>query len=134
MIYDVQNLYSDNQSLAESAGTYDSSNVIDKVAAGDIYSDPPFVVVKIGTACAGTGASLAVNLLTDSDPAFGRATTIPLVSTTGAANLTAGAELAKVRLPLGMKEYSKLQYVISGAALTAGTVTAAIVPQVDTNY
>ncbi|WP_196606771.1 Bbp16 family capsid cement protein [Pectinatus frisingensis] len=134
MIYDNELMFSDNQSLVEAVGTYDSTNVIDSGADGDTYSDPMFLFIKMGTAAVGTGASIAVNLLTDDDAAFGSATTIPILAATGVANLTQNAELTKMRLPLGMKQYKKLQYVISGAALTAGTITSALVPEVPTNY
>jgi hypothetical protein len=57
-----------------------------------------------------------------------------LITATAVASLTKNAVLVKERLPLGIQRYSKLQYIISGAALTAGTVTAAIVPEVPTNF
>lgn len=134
MIYDQETMFSDNQSLIQSAGTYDSTNTIDSGADGDTYSDPMFLFIKMGTAGVGSGASLAVNLLTDDDVAFGSPKTIPILAATGVANLTKNVELVKMRLPLGMQRYKKLQYTISGAALTAGTVTAALVPEVPTNY
>ena len=134
MIYDNDLMLSDNQSLINSTGTYDSTNVINSGADGDTYSDPMFLFIKMGTAAVGAGASLAINLLTDDDSAFGSAKTIPVLAATGVASLTKNVELVKMRMPLGMQQYKKLQYVISGAALTAGTITAALVDEVPTNY
>jgi hypothetical protein len=134
MIFDQETMYSDVQALTNSAGTYDSTNTIDAGADGDTYTNPMFLFVKLGAAAVGSGASMAINLLTDDDVAFGSPKTIPLITATAVASLTKNAVLVKERLPLGIQRYSKLQYIISGAALTAGTVTAAIVPEVPTNF
>lgn len=129
---DVQDLYSDAQVLT-STGNTDSTNVIDQLAAGDTYV-PNFVRISVNAAfTSGGAATLGVSLLTDDDPAFGTATTFPLVSTAALSALTTGAVLYQGRLPLGMKRYRKLVYAVGVAAMTAGKVDAVEVMDIATN-
>jgi len=133
MIWDVDNLYSDAQSMIVSTGTTNSTNTINQQADGDCYEDPPFIRIQVGTAFIGSGATIAINLVTDDDSAFGSSTTIPLVAATSVSSYSEGAVIYNGRLPLGLQQYHKLQYVVATAALTAGTITAGLVDEVDTN-
>lgn len=130
---DLLNTYSDAQDLAKAAGTYDSTNSIDQVVAGDTF-EPLFVRVKVNTAFASAGsATLSVNLVTDDNADYSAATTFPLVTAAPVANLTAGKVLYQGRIPLGMKQYHKLTYVIGTASMTAGKVDAFLTDVVPTN-
>ena len=132
MIRDVQTIYSDAQAVTNVGNTY-STNTIDQLAAGDTYV-PQFLRVRVNTAFTSGGAgTLAVNLVTDDDSGFGTATTIPLVGATALAALTAGKVLFQGRLPIGIKRYRKLQYVVGTAAMTAGKIDAEEVIDIPTN-
>ena len=110
-------------------GNNDSTNVIDQLAAGDAGKPPCLNIEITTTATSGGGATLAINLLTDSVSGFGSAVTIPLVAATAVANLTAGKVLYNGYLPQGLKRYCKLQYVVGTAVFTAGVINA--IPVVD---
>lgn len=132
MIRDVQTIYSDAQAIT-SVGNTDSTNTIDQLAAGDTYVQQ-FLRVRVNTAfTSGGSATLAVNLVTDDDPAFGSATTIPLVTATPVGSLTAKKVLFQGRLPIGIKRYRKLVYVVGTAAMTAGKIDAEEVIDIPTN-
>jgi len=132
MILDSQLIYSDAQAIT-SVGNTDSTNIIDQLSAGDAY-ESMFITIQVETAFTSAGAgTLAVNLLIDSDVAFGTATTVPLVAATALANLTDGKVLFKGRVPFGMKRYRKLQYVVGTAAMTGGKIDAMEVTDVQTN-
>jgi hypothetical protein len=130
---DLQNTYSDAQALT-STGNTDSTNIINQLAAGDTF-DAPFIRLKVNTTfTSGGSGTLAANLITDSDPAFGVApVTYPLFSTTALTSLTAGKVLYQGRLPIGMKQYHKVQWVVGTAAMTAGKVDAFLTDAVPTN-
>ncbi len=134
-MWDVQNLYSDAQSFASvSTGNTDSTNVINQLAAGDAYVDPAFLRIQVGTAfTSGGSATIAINLLTADNSSFTNATTFPIVPETAYTAFTAGKVLYQGRMPLGMKQYHKLVYVIGTAGTTAGTVTAGLRAEVPTN-
>lgn len=132
MIRDVQTIYSDAQAVTD-VGTTDSTNTIDQLAAGDTYV-PQFLRVRVNTAfTSGGSGTLAVNLVTDDASNFGSATTIPLVAATAVASLIANKVLFQGRLPIGIKRYRKLQYVVGTAAMTAGKIDAEEVIDIPTN-
>jgi len=129
---DVLNTYSDAQALV-TASSIDSTGVIDQLAAGDAY-EPAILKVKVNTAfTTSAGGTLAVNLLTDDAVGFGTATTFPLVPTTAVAALTLNKVLYQGRLPIGMKRYHKLVYVVGTGDMTAGKVDAFLTDVVATN-
>lgn len=128
MIKDAFNTYSTLQAVTATA---DSTNTIDQLKAGDAYSSM-WLRIKTDTAFAG-GTSLAVNLLTADDTAFStNLTTIPILAATAVASLTADTLLAEIRIPLGMRRYHKLNYVVVGT-MTAGTINSELVTDVPTN-
>jgi len=134
-IRDTATSYSKAQALsAMSVGNNNSTNDINQLAAGDAYDQPWLQLVIETLATSGGGATLAVNLITDSAPGYATApVTYPLVAAVALASLTAGAVLYRGMLPQGMKQYRKLQYVVGTAVFTGGTVTAAEYMDVQTN-
>ena len=129
---DVLNTYSDAQAIT-TLGNTDSTNVIDQLAAGDTF-EAPFIRLKVNTAFAtSAGGTLAINLLTDDAAGFGTATTFPLVPATAVSGLTLNRVLYQGRMPIGMKQYHKLQYVVGTGAMTAGKVDAFLTDVVATN-
>ena len=129
---DLLNTYSDAQAIT-ALGNTDSTNVIDQVAAGDTF-EAPFLRVKVNTAfTTSASGTLAVNLLTDDTVGFGTATTFALVPATAVTGLTLNKVLYQGRLPIGMKQYHKLQFVVGTGVMTAGKVDAFLTDVVATN-
>ncbi len=118
MIIDKQLEFSDGQAITASAA---SANYVDTGAAGNAYEELWFVV-QVATALAG-GTSLAVALETDDSAAFGAAKTLFATAAIPAASLTAGAQVAKVRVPPGAKRYLRANYTVVGP-FTSGSVDA----------
>lgn len=132
MIIDRFNEYSDAQDVTASAA---STNVVDLDAAGNIEGKPYYLHVKVNTSAAASGdATVTVALQTDSDEAFGSATTLWTSAAIGKAALTAGTEV--VRLPINgmpLKRYTRVYYTVATGPLTAGKFDAFLSADGDTN-
>jgi len=133
MIIDKELVFSENQSIAHAAGSFDSTVVVDAIADGGVY-DNVWLFLKISTAVVGSGASVEFALHTSND---GFGSDDDVLFTTGAigvADLTADTVIARVRVPLGLKQDIKMIYTVSGATTTAGSVYAAFVPDVNEGF
>jgi hypothetical protein len=144
MIEDALNMISDAQNLAQAAGTYLSDNSIDLGATGTVPGNlvGPLIddvgravnlellVQVIQTFTSGGAATLTVNVVTADNGAL--TTNLTVVATSGAialAKLIAGYQIP-VLLPAGItQEFIGLQFVIGTAAMTAGKVTATLLPK-----
>lgn len=141
MILSAELLLSDDQDLAQSAGSYASTNYIDLGAAGTPYgaaaalsNDPgpgtpvPLEVLITETFTSGGAATLSVALQMDDNTSFSSATTIKTSATFALADLTVGTNIfPDLFLPTGLTErYFRLNYTIGTAATTAGKITAGI--------
>lgn len=101
-----------------------STSYIDSTTASiklnDAYAGPAFWYVKTEAAFAGGAACTAeFQLQTSNDSAFLDSTTIT-VATSGAlltAALTANTFVAKKKLPLGMKRYTRTYMVVGGTGV-----------------
>ncbi|WP_422096889.1 Bbp16 family capsid cement protein [Variovorax sp.] len=134
MILDNQNLFSDDQAITATAA---STNVIDLGPTGTVPRSPSALTRDISkgtdipllvqvTEAFNNLTSLAVAVQTDSDSAFGSATTL-YTQTVVLADLTAGKRIALKTLPYGLtKRYVRLNYTVTGTAPTTGKVTAGI--------
>jgi hypothetical protein len=143
MILDTYSLLSDDQDLAQAAGTY-YSNVL------NLYGDPGYttsadapngVAQSLGkgypvellvqiteTFTSGGAATLVVSLEVDDNEGFASATTVVSSTTFALADLVAGTYLLPQHVPYGVNEqYVRVKYVIGTAATTAGKVTAGVV-------
>ena len=139
MIFDKQNLFSDDQAITTTAA---SENVIDLgalgTAAGPGGGNPPKTHYKAGSrgriVCRVSGAddfadltSLIVSVQVDDAVGFGSVETILTSETFLAAALVKGKVLLDVQVPSRVnKRYIRLNYTVDGTA-TAGRVTAGIV-------
>lgn len=146
MHFDQQNLFSDNQSVVLAlAGTALSTNTIDlgetgkNSLGGTQISDPgrapkADILVQVTETVVGAGASLEAQLVMADDAALTSGLTVIQSSgAVGVANLKAGYQF-RLSVPPGItKRYVGLKYVDSGAATTAGKVTAGIVFDKQTN-
>jgi hypothetical protein len=143
MLLDNQNLVSNNQSLVQAAGTYLSDFSIDLGATGTIpglggspnsdpgKSDIEFIAQIVQTFTSGGAATLQVNLVMADDAAL--TTNLVVLESTpvlALATLVAGYQFRLGhQLPVGItKRYIGLQYIIGTAAMTAGKVTAGVIP------
>lgn len=125
MILDSQTRFSDAQSIAAAAGTVASTNYYDTGAAADVgIGQEEYLVISVGTAVAGAGASVQFALQSDDNSSFSSPTTFPLTNAIGVASLTANSVQYRGRLPIGLERYIRVAYIISGATTTAGTATA----------
>lgn len=133
-IQDADLTFSDAQNLAQAAGTYDSTNVLDLQAATRFGARVPVLEIIVETAfTTGAGGTLAVNLLTSDASNFSSPVTYALLAATAAATLVDGYLIYRAPLPMGVKEFNKLQYVIGTGAMTAGKVDAHIILDAQTN-
>lgn len=128
MIMDTQTEFSVLQSIAAAAGDVVSTNIYDTGAAADVgIGEEDYLIVRIGTAVVGAGATVQFVLQTATDAAFTTPVEYPLTAAVGVANLTANSTQVKARLPIGLRRYLRVVYRIAGATTTAGTASAFVV-------
>jgi hypothetical protein len=136
MLFDTENLFSEEQALTASAA---STNVVD---FGTSNGDPSFAtpkplviqVVDDFVAASSSGlTAITVTVQTSVDEAF----TTPInLASSGAipiASLKAGYKFPINFLPKGAKQYNRLNYTLAGTA-TAGKITAGLVAAADNSY
>ncbi len=132
MYIDKEHEFSDAQAVTTAEAT-DSTNTIDLGAAGDADSEL-FLVVQVDTTVSSTGnATVTFALQTSAAADFDPATTLWQSAAIAKATLVAGYEVAKLRLPRGLKRYLKLVITPAVEALNAGKFTAFLTPNIDTN-
>lgn len=105
-------------------GSYD----IDTLAAGDAIKSGAYFKAIATEVCAGTGTTLTISLVTDSDVAFGSATTLFTTGAIAKANTAAGTILCQVPIPVGVERYLRVIYTCDSTSFeTTGKVAAFIV-------
>jgi hypothetical protein len=129
MIMDKELVFSDKQAVTAS-GT--STNVVDLGSADAGNSDHIELFVKVDAAFNNL-TSLGVKLQTSVDAAFTSPVDTPVNSTILLAGLTANTQVVKAKVPYGMYRYARVYYTVTGTAPTTGTVTAALVADMQTN-
>lgn len=142
MILDVENILSDDQDLAQTAGTYLSTYSIDLGAAGTAYPGgtvpkdigkgrPVDVLVQVTEAFTSGGSATVQARLVMADNAAltTNKTVLQETSAIAVATLVAGYQFRLGgSIPPGVsKRYLGVDYVIATATTTAGKVTAALV-------
>jgi len=148
MILDLQNLLSDQQSMVNAIGTYNSTNVIDQWGSaapptipgvgGSIISDigrgkTPEVLCQITVQPVGPGASVQFQLVQCDDAAYTNPVVLQETIAIPIATLVTGYQ-ARLNLAPGVtKRCVFVRYVISGAALTAGNFSAGLMSDGQTN-
>jgi hypothetical protein len=131
MILDTQATFAVAQSVASTAGDVVSTNVYDTGATADTgIGENFFLLAKMNAALAGAGASIQVVLQTSAAEGSGYtdAAAGPVVALASAG---ASANLAKIRVPIGLKRYLRVVFRISGATTSGGTASAYIVKDVE---
>lgn len=142
MLLDENTLFSDDQAVTATAP---STNYMDLQAS----ATPPGAPNALGNGIGGSNdmnllvqvtedfatlTSLTITVETDSDPSFGLAATIAGTHAIPAASLVAGYQVPLTVLPdAAYERYVRLKYTVGGSNATAGTITASIVPSIQTN-
>lgn len=122
---DGQAFFSDAQAVTVTAASTNSHNLINTTPQLAGGADC-FVEVRVDTAFAG-GTSITASLQTDSDGAFGSATTVTTGSTVLTASATAGASLLRFNLKgATLEQYIRVYYTVVGT-MSAGKVDAYLV-------
>ena len=132
MLLDNQNQFSSAQAVT-STGSTTSTNVIDLGVARDIggaVTDQLMLLCEVVTAfTSGGSATLQVQFQTSPDNSawsiLAQSDAIPVAS------LVQGYKFLPGELPGGTSRYLRLNYVVGTAAMTAGALTAALVPSLD---
>ncbi len=149
MILDLQNLVSDNQNLAQAAGSYVSTNAIDTTGGtsaspggyGTIARDIAkggevdfFVQVTQTFTSGGAGTLLAEIIQADDAALTINVEVLNTVPALALAALVAGKRFRCAFPRSGIsRRYLGVRYTIATAAMTAGKCTAGIAQDLDTN-
>lgn len=126
MIFDKQNLFSNNQAVTNSQA---STNYIDLGAVRDIGIGAPIEVFAVMTATALSAGSstLVAAIETDTQSSFATKVTLAQTAAIAKASLVQGFEFLKMKLPQGVQRYVQLSYTVGTADLTAGTIRAGLI-------
>lgn len=133
MFVDSEFKFSEDQDLASTATSIDSTNVVDLKAAtkGD-HTDVELVVLVTETFASAGDATLVIKLQSDTAEAMSSATTIIETPAIPKATLVAGYRVPYfLRLPPSAEQYLKLEYTIGTATTTAGKVSAFLAKDAD---
>jgi hypothetical protein len=140
MILGVNTLFSDDQNLAQVAGSYYSDYIDLKSAALLTSRDAPSGVVRdpgkgvplglvgrVTTAfTSGGAATLVVSIETDDNSSFSSPTALHTSKTFALADLIVGCRVLPSIMPIGAERYVRIKYVIGTATTTAGKIKAGI--------
>lgn len=126
MIIDHENLFSDEQAVTATAA---SENIIDLGTDRDIGNGEPLeVLVSVGeTFTAAGAATLTVSLQTDDNASFSSPTTLVSSPALALAELDAGSQVFRYRVPYGTERYLRLNYAVGTGPMTAGNVTSGLI-------
>lgn len=134
MTIDYLTLFSDKQAVtASAAASYDLDLGPIKGSRRDIgVGRPLYLFVNTDTTATAEGAAtLNIQLQTSEDGST--YTTLCESGAIALVSLVAGTRLLAVPVPMGVKKYLRLNYVVGTGPLTAGAFTAGLVLDVDAN-
>ncbi|HEC2559664.1 TPA: hypothetical protein R2K53_005517 [Raoultella ornithinolytica] len=134
MHIDYLNLFSDGQAVtASAAASFDLDLGPIKGTRRDIgVGEPLYLFVNVATTAAAAGAAtLNVQLQTSENGSSW--TTIYDSGSVALAKLVAGSRIVAAPVPMGVKKYLRLNYVVGTGPLTAGAFTAGLVVDLDAN-
>lgn len=133
MIFDKQNLFSEDQALTTTAN---STNIIDLGAddsAVQAMNEKGLLELFAQiTATLATGTSVKLSLYSDDDVAFGSAKLVSETAVIATAALVAGYQFMTGKLPRIDERYLRLTYTIVGT-FDAGTIMAGLILDRQTN-
>jgi hypothetical protein len=121
MLIDAFNIFDNNVAITATAV---STNIYDTLSVGDIgIGTPPYLVVNIGTAFAGS-STLTITLQTDDNSSFSSPVAVYVSRAITVAEMTAGKQLLNLPIPSGCERYLRVAYTVSSTSFSAGTVTS----------
>lgn len=123
MMYDKLLTFGTDQAVTSSAA---STDIIDLGAVRDLGNGEPLelVILVTETVTASGAATVTFAFETDDNSGFSSAATLATTSAIGKASLTAGVEVLRVKVPLGVERYLRINYTVATGPLTAGKFTA----------
>jgi len=123
MMYDKLLTFGTDQAVTSTAA---STDIIDLGAVRDIGNGEPMELVILCTesATASGSATVTFTFETDDNSGFSSALVLAGTSAIGKASLTAGTEVLRVKVPLGVERYLRVNYTVATGPLTAGRFTA----------
>lgn len=124
MIYDKLNTFGTDQAVTVTAPSTDSLDL--GVNPRGIGNGEPLelVIVVTEAATAAGAATVTVDLETDDNAGFASPAVVASSGAIGKAALTAGTEVLRVKVPLGVERYLRVNYTVATGPLTAGRFTA----------
>jgi len=125
---DKQNTFSDEQAITSSTA---STNVIDVGENAGAGTQVRIMARVIQAFASGGGVSMTA-ALEDSDDGVSFST-VKETADFADTELTGGKDLAIGSLPNNHRRYVRIYYTVSGGSMTAGTVTAGLVLDEQTN-
>ena len=136
MLYDLENLFSNNQAITADAA---STNVL-TLASGQLkevaFGTPIPLRIQVTETFVGA-ASLEIKVQTDDNEAFSSAKTLATTGAISASDLVGGYVAPINFIPKGNEGYMRLYYDItaaSGSSVSAGKITAGIVAANDGSF
>jgi len=123
MMYDKLNTFGTDQAVTTTAA---STDTVDLGAARDMGNGEPMELVILCTesATASGSATVTFTFETDDNAGFSSAAVLASSGAIGKASLTAGTEVLRVKVPLGVERYLRVNYTVATGPLTAGRFTA----------
>jgi len=131
MFLDAHNQYSDAQALTAAAA---STNIIDHGVARSMGTGKPLyivLVVDVALTDAGSDSTVAVTLETDDNESFTSATSVQALFTVAATAAIGTRYYATLAPGILDEQYSRLYFTPANGNLTTGSVTAAIVTNIE---
>jgi hypothetical protein len=123
MMYDKLNTFGTDQAVTTTAP---STDIIDLGAVRDIGNGEPLELVILVTesVTASGSATVTFTFETDDNSGFSSAVVLAGTSAIGKAALTAGTEVLRIKVPLDVERYLRVNYTVATGPLTAGKFTA----------
>ena len=125
MLFDKQNLFSDNQKITATANSENTVCMAKGVIKEVAFGQPIPLRIQVTEAFAGL-TSLTVSVETAADEEFSAAETLATSGAIAAAELVEGYVFPINFVPRGNQGYMRLKYTVAGSA-TAGAITAGVV-------
>ena len=135
MYTDRQNLFGQNQAVTVTAPSTDH---IDLGSMRDVGNGTPLEILVLctETITSGGASTVTVALQSDDNGSFSSPANLVLSDAIPKASLVAGTEILRVPVPYGCERYLRLNFTVTGSALTTGKFTSGLVPmrQANTAY
>jgi hypothetical protein len=122
-MYDKLNTFGTDQAVTVTAA---STDIIDLSVVRDLGNGEPMELIILCTEAVTAAGAATVTFTFETDDNSGFSSTAVLASTSaiGKASLTIGTEVLRVKVPLAVERYLRVNYTVATGPLTAGKFTA----------